>query len=97
VPETAIRERAQGFPDPHRAHRVALAREREHRIRAGLDVAVDGAGEVDPEERETRVRHGVDEPAHERAALRPEHVVLAANGMICTSGRIPMSAATRSE
>jgi hypothetical protein len=56
----------------------AFAGEGQHRIRAGLDLAVDGAGEVDPEEWELGIWHRVDQPAHQIVPLGPDQVVLAA-------------------
>ena len=56
---------------------VAVAGEREDRVRAGPDRAVVAAREVDPEEREARVRDRVDEPADERPRVRREPVVVA--------------------
>ena len=48
----------------------AEARRREQRRRADQHVAADLAREVDAEERQARVGHRVDQPAHELAAVR---------------------------
>ena len=57
--------------------RVALPREGENGVRAGEDAAVDLPREMDAEERERRVGHGVDEPVDEAPRLGPEGVVVA--------------------
>ena len=49
---------------------VALPGVREHGVRAGPDGAVDPPREVDAQEREARVRHGVDEGPAEPPRLR---------------------------
>ena len=49
---------------------VALAGEREDRVRADVDAAVDAAREVHAEERVARVGHRVEQPADEVLALR---------------------------
>ena len=64
-PEPRERERLAQVPRVDAAPLVALAGEREHRVRADVDVAVDPAGEVNAEERELRVGHRVHEAAHE--------------------------------
>jgi len=58
--------------------RVALAREGEHGVGAGLDAALDATGEVHAEEGERRVGNRVDEVSHEVSPFRREHPVLAA-------------------
>ncbi len=57
---------------------VALAGERQHGVRAQPDLAVGTNGRVDAEERELRVRHGIDEAPHQMAALGLQHEVVAA-------------------
>ena len=89
VPEAGVAQRARELGGPHRAEGVALAREGQHRIRARFHVAVDGAGEVHAEERELGIRYRVDQAAHDRAALGPQHVVLAAERDDAHLGRHP--------
>ena len=57
---------------------VALAPEREHRVRAALDAAADHPREVDAEERQARVGHRVDEVLAEVFGVRLQFVILAA-------------------
>ncbi len=73
-PGEAVRDVAHRHVRPG----VALARQGEHGVRARVHVALDPAGQVHAEEREPRVRHGVDEAAHQLAGLRRELEVLAA-------------------
>ncbi len=54
----------------HVAPAVALAGEREHRVRAGVHRAVDRSGQMHAEEREARVGHGIDERPDEVSGQR---------------------------
>ena len=57
----------QGWPVP-------LPGERQHRVRAGLDPSVDHPREVNPQERKARIRHRVDQIAHEVLAFGHQFV-----------------------
>ena len=59
-----------------RALAVALAAEAEHGVGPDRDAAVDGAGEVDAEEGQVGVGHGIDERVDEAVAGRGQAVVL---------------------
>ena len=59
------------------APRIALAGGCEHRVRAGVDAAVDHPREVHAEEGELRIRHRVDEARNEVAPVFGQFVVLA--------------------
>src|SRR5256885_443971 len=78
--EAGEAERVEQLARFHAAPRVALARECEHGVGAGLDVAVARPREVHAEEREFRVRHRVDQAVDQILPLRAQHVVLAAEG-----------------
>src|SRR5262249_57986564 len=68
LPEAAIRERPRELARVHLAEAIALARERQDRVRTGLDLAVHGTREVDAEERKLGIGHRIDEPAHDLLA-----------------------------
>ena len=76
-PEAPVAEGPRQLPQVNPSEAIALARESQHRVRPCLDVAVDRPREVDAQERERGVGHGVDQAAHEIVPLRPDHVVLA--------------------
>ena len=57
---------------------VALARVGEHGIGTGLDAAFGHAREVNPQERKSRIGHGVDQVSHQELPLRRDLVVFAA-------------------
>ena len=57
---------------------VAFALQGQHRVGAGLDAAVDHAREVDAQEGELGIGHGVDQVPHQVVPVGPQLVVLAA-------------------
>ena len=63
IPEAGEGEGFSGFAGVDVGFAVAFAGEGEDGIRAGFDAAVDEAGEVNAEEGECGVGHGVDEVA----------------------------------
>src|SRR2546425_4735455 len=75
-PESREGEHASDVPWRDVPGAVAFALQREDRVGASLDPIVDGAGEVDAEKRQGRIRNRVDEMFHQRPALRGELVVL---------------------
>src|SRR5580765_1912697 len=77
-PEAVVCRDAGQVARVHLAPAVALPGEREDGVGAGMDVAVDAAGEVHAEERERRVRDGIDQSADERGGVGREVVVLTA-------------------
>src|SRR5262249_58380665 len=76
TPEARIAEDVEHVAHVHVAPGVALAGEGEHGVRATLDSPADRPREVDAQEREARVGHGIDEVADEAAGLGREVVVL---------------------
>ena len=54
---------------------VPLAGQGRHGVRSDVDAAVDAPGQMHPEERERRVRHRIDQPAHQ---LGPGQLVVLA-------------------
>ncbi len=80
APETGKRERVPQVRDRDVRPAVAFAGEGEDRVGAGLDAAVDKAGEVDAEEREGGVGDGVNEMIDEELAGGFEEIVFAAEG-----------------
>src|SRR5580693_377057 len=57
---------------------VALARQREYSVGAGIHSAGDAPREVHPKKRKPRIRHGVDQGPHQRGTLGSEVIILAA-------------------
>ena len=89
--EAGRAQRLAEIAERHVAPAVALAREREHGVRPEPHRAVRAHRRVDAEERERRVRHRVDQPAHELALLRPEDEVVPAERARCAARRRPRS------
>jgi len=77
-PEAGEREHAREIAGRDRPVVVALAGEGEHRVGAALDASVHHAGQMHAEERQARVRHGIDQVPAEVSGLGSQHVVLPA-------------------
>ncbi len=77
IPEAGEGEDFGGFAGVDVGFAVAFPRESKDGVRAGFDPAVDEAGEVDAEEGEGGVGHGVDEVADEVARFRGEFEIFA--------------------
>ena len=56
---------------------IAFTLEAEHGIRTGMNAAVDHASEVHAEKRKLRIRHRIDEVAHQVPAFGLQLVVFA--------------------
>ena len=80
IPEAGEGEDFGGFAWMDVGFAVAFAGEGEDGVRAGFDAAVDEAGEVDAEEGEGGVGHGVNEVANEMAGFGGELEIFAAEG-----------------
>jgi hypothetical protein len=80
TPDPGVREGAPGVAPGEGPARVAVAVQSENGVRAGLDRAVDAAGEVHAEKGEARIGDRVDETAHQRAPFGGELEVVAAKG-----------------
>src|SRR4051812_50074448 len=59
---------------------ITFTGKREHRIGPRIHPAADAAGEVHSKKRKLRVRHGIDQCAHQGGALGYKIVILAAEG-----------------
>ncbi len=77
-PEAGKGQRLRQVTQRDVAALVTLAPPRQHGVGAGLDGAVDHAGEVDAEKRHLRIGDRVNEMFYEVAALRFEFIVFAA-------------------
>ena len=80
IPEAGEGEDFGGFAGVDVGLAVAFAGEGEDGIRAGFNAAVDEAGEVDAEEGEGGVGHGVNEVANEMEGFGGEFEIFAAEG-----------------
>ena len=76
----AQRERVAQVPADDAPELVRVARAGQQRGRADQHLVVNAAGEVDAEERQGGIGHGVDERAYEVAALGPQAQPGAAEG-----------------
>ena len=77
-PETRERQSARQIGEVDVGAAVALALQGEHRVRPGQDASTHLLRQVDAQERQRRIRHGVDETVHRRSATDGELTVLAA-------------------
>gem|GEM_PF-3999597 len=61
APEPRIGQRAQCVSEAEAGLTIPFALHRQHRVRPGLDAASYSLGEVDAQEGQRRVRHGIDQ------------------------------------
>src|SRR5206468_518398 len=78
APEAAIAQRVEEIAGLDVGFAITLARERQDRIRSGLNPAVNQAREMDAEKGEPRVGNRIDEIPDEGLPLRPDLVILSA-------------------
>jgi tRNA-modifying protein YgfZ len=78
APEALVAEQLQGITCGKARSLITFALEGEDGVGAGLDAAMDHAREMDAEERETRIGHGINQVADQRAAVGDQLVVFAA-------------------
>src|SRR6185503_11540193 len=76
-PQPRVAGRVEHVAGFDRGPPVALPGQGEHRVRSGVDTAVDHPGQVHAEERELRIRYRVDQPTDQVAAVGTQFVVLA--------------------
>src|SRR5437868_10266995 len=75
VPEAGVRQRLPELGRPNVSHTVALACEREDRVRACEHTPVDLLREMHAEEREGGIRDGIDQTIHEPGRMPSQYVI----------------------
>src|SRR5579862_3875940 len=89
APEPKKCERLYRVACVHYAHAVALASEREHRVRPALDTPCHHPSEMQSEERKKRVWNRIDEVPNEKPPLWSQHEVLSTKWHDDAGARLP--------